>query len=110
MSPIPDSNEISTDIGHSPVSYVAGTPQERSILPPKNPNRPAWHGNYPLFADVALGKVSGRTNDEQIAFYANTGNQGLQFAALGGIIYRNAVAKKVGRTLPTEWFLQDIRS
>jgi alanine dehydrogenase len=37
------------------------------------------------------------------------GNQGLQFSSVGGLVYEKALEAKVGRVLPTEWFLQDIR-
>ena len=37
------------------------------------------------------------------------GNQGLQFAAVAGLVYRKAKAAGLGREIPTEWFLQDIR-
>jgi transcriptional regulator with XRE-family HTH domain len=37
------------------------------------------------------------------------GTQGLQFAACAGKVVELAKEKKVGRELPTEWFLQDIR-
>ena len=107
--PVVQSDDIRTDIGGSPVAYVAGTSAQRRILPPKNPHGPAWHRELPLFADLARGNVLGRTNDQQITFYANTGNQGLQFAAVGGLMYRNAVSRAVGRMLPTDWFVQDIR-
>jgi len=107
--PVAETDDLRTDIGGSPVSYVAGTAEQRRILPPKNPNSPAWGRDFPLFSDLALKRTKGRTSDDQITFYANTGNQGLQFAAVGGVIYRNAIAKGVGRDLPTEWFVQDIR-
>ncbi len=109
VTPIVETDDIRTDIGGSPVSYVAGSAEQRRILPPKNPHRPAWHHPYPLFADLAFGKVSGRTSPNQITFYANTGNQGVQFAAVGSRMYRNAIARGGGRPIPTEWFLQDIR-
>jgi ornithine cyclodeaminase/alanine dehydrogenase-like protein (mu-crystallin family) len=108
-TPIASSDDIRTDIGGSPIAYVAGTREQRRILPPKNPHGPAWHRDLPLFADLANGQVPGRSSDQQIAFYANTGNQGLQFAAVGGLMYRNALARGAGRTLPTDWFVQDIR-
>jgi len=31
------------------------------------------------------------------------------FAAVGGAVYRKAREQGLGRELPTEWFLQDIR-
>jgi alanine dehydrogenase len=109
VAPVAESDDIRTDIGGSPVSYIAGSAEQRRILPTKNPHKPAWRRDFPLFAELAAGKTLGRTSDEQISFYANTGNQGLQFAAVGSIMYRNAVARGLGRILPTEWFLQDIR-
>jgi hypothetical protein len=48
-------------------------------------------------------------NRDQITFYRNVGNQGLQFSAVGGWVYAQAVKQKRGREIPTAWFLQDIR-
>ena len=42
-------------------------------------------------------------------FYRNVGNQGLQFSSVGGWVYEQAKKNKMGREIPTEWFLQDIR-
>ena len=50
-----------------------------------------------------------RTSRDQITLYLNSGNQGLQFAAVGEVVYRKAKEQGLGRELPTEWFLQDIR-
>jgi len=66
-------------------------------------------GDKPDFADLVSGKAEGRTRPEQITFYRNVGNQGLQFSSVGGWVYEQARAKGVGREIPTEWFLQDIR-
>ena len=69
-----------------------------------------YRGNYfKYFMDVRSGKVPGRTSNKQITFFINAGTQGLQFAACGGKIGELAKKNKVGRELPTEWFLQDIR-
>ena len=51
----------------------------------------------------------GRVSADQITFYYNMGNQGLQFAAAGGLVLEKARAAAVGRPLPTGWFTQDIR-
>jgi len=60
-------------------------------------------------ADLIAGKVKGRTNDEQIT-YSERGNlQGAQFFAVAGKIYEAAKRAGIGRDIPTEWFLQDIR-
>jgi ornithine cyclodeaminase/alanine dehydrogenase-like protein (mu-crystallin family) len=74
----------------------------------------ARHGNMlpdkrVTLADLASGKVLGRTNAEQIT-YSERGNlQGAQFFAIAGKIYEAAREAGLGREIPTEWFLQDIR-
>jgi ornithine cyclodeaminase/alanine dehydrogenase-like protein (mu-crystallin family) len=60
-------------------------------------------------ADLAMGKVEGRTGHDQIT-YSERGNlQGVQFFAVAGKIYELAKRAGLGRQIPTEWFLQDIR-
>ena len=66
-------------------------------------------GDKPEFADLVTGKASGRTRADQVTFYRNVGNQGLQFSSVGGWVYAQAKARGIGRKLPTDWFLQDIR-
>jgi len=66
-------------------------------------------GDKPDFADLVSGKCAGRTSRDQVTFYRNVGNQGLQFSAVGGWVYEQAMRRKIGREIPTEWFLQDIR-
>ncbi len=72
------------------------------------------HGNMlpdkrVTLADLATGKVKGRTGRAQIT-YSERGNlQGVQFFAIAGKIYELAKRANLGREIPTEWFLQDIR-
>jgi alanine dehydrogenase len=66
-------------------------------------------GDKPDFADLVTGKCKGRTGRDQITFYRNVGNQGLQFSSVGGFVYAQAVKTGKGREIPTQWFLQDIR-
>jgi alanine dehydrogenase len=63
------------------------------------------------FADIVnRGMSSARTSDEQIS-YSERGNlQGQQFWSVAGCVYEQARARGLGRELPTEWFLQDIRN
>ena len=62
------------------------------------------------FADILGGTNRGRTARDQIT-YAERGNlQGNQFWAVAAKIYEAAKARKMGREIPTEWFLQDIRN
>jgi alanine dehydrogenase len=105
---LPESERVLAERGHSPMAFVAGTPEEMQRLPAKT-TQGGFGGDYPDYCDLVTGKVMGRTNDTQVTFYHNLGNQGLQFSAVGGLVYRKAKAAGVGREFPTEWFLQDIR-
>ncbi|HXP93786.1 MAG TPA: ornithine cyclodeaminase family protein [Candidatus Binatia bacterium] len=59
-------------------------------------------------ADV-LGGRAGRTSPLQIT-YSERGNlQGLQFFAVASAAYEAARKQGIGREIPTDWFLQDIR-
>lgn len=59
--------------------------------------------------DLLAGRTRGRISPEQVT-YSERGNvQGAQFFAVAGAVYEAARAAGVGRELPTEWFLQDIR-
>jgi alanine dehydrogenase len=61
------------------------------------------------YTDIVNKTGRGRTSPEQIS-YSERGNlQGNQFWALAGHIYELAKEKGIGREIPTEWFLQDIR-
>ena len=99
---------VRSGVGHSPLAYIAGTDEEMQRLP--EPRRQSlFRRDFPDFNDLAAGRARGRTRAEDITIYINGGNQGLQFAAVGGLVYEAALARGAGRTLPTEWFLQDIR-
>ena len=66
-------------------------------------------GSDVMFADIAGGRAQGRTTAGQIT-YSERGNiQGAQFYAVAGAVYEAARERGIGRELPTEWFLQDIR-
>jgi alanine dehydrogenase len=67
-------------------------------------------GNTMTFEDIVNGKRSGRTSPEQIS-YSERGNlQGNQFWAVAATVYELARQQGLGREIPTEWFLQDIRN
>ena len=56
------------------------------------------------------GRAKGRTSADQIT-YSERGNlQGAQFFAVAGKVYEAAKRAGLGREIPTEWFLQDIRN
>ncbi len=63
----------------------------------------------PTLADLVTHKIPGRTSRDQITYYHNMPGCGIQFASVGARILERARKEGVGRELPTEWFLQDIR-
>jgi alanine dehydrogenase len=114
------SDRFQAERGLSPAAFIGGTEEEMKRLPEKNPE-PGFGGDSPEFtdrgrggdkpdfADLVSGRAQGRTSPDQITFYRNVGNQGLQFSSVGGLVYERAVARGMGREIPTDWFLQDIR-
>jgi len=106
--------------GHSPAAFIGGTSEQQHVIPEKNPS-PGFGGDSPDFTDrgrggdkpefkdLVTGKCEGRTSRDQITFYRNVGNQGLQFSSVGGLVYEKIVVSGMGRDIPTEWLLQDIR-
>lgn len=106
--------------GFSPAAFIGGTTEQMKLIPEKNPepgfggDSPEFKdrgkgGDKPDFADLISGKASGRTSPDQVTFYRNVGNQGLQFSSVGGWVYSQAMAQGLGREIPTDWLLQDIR-
>jgi ornithine cyclodeaminase/alanine dehydrogenase-like protein (mu-crystallin family) len=66
-------------------------------------------GRAVFLQELLSGKKQGRTSAKQIT-YSERGNiQGAQFFAVAGKVYELAKAKGLGREIPTEWLLQDIR-
>lgn len=106
--------------GLSPAAYIGGTVEEMKRIPEGNA-QPGFGGDSPEFmdrgrggdkpdfADLVTGRCRGRTGRDQVTFYRNVGNQGLQFSSVGGWVYAQALKAGKGRTIPTDWFLQDIR-
>jgi alanine dehydrogenase len=115
-----ETERFQAERGLSPAAFIGGTADEMKRIPEKNP-QPGFGGDSPEFtdrgkggdkpdfADLVTGKCRGRTGRDEVTFYRNVGNQGLQFSAVGGFVYAQAVKARKGRTIPTEWFLQDVR-
>src|SRR5579883_2520914 len=77
---------------------------------PRRAHGAAVAGRRVSLADLAEGRVKGRTSADQIT-YSERGNlQGAQFYAVAGKVYELAKCAGLGREIPTEWFLQDIRN
>ena len=62
------------------------------------------------FADIVAGNHPGRTSADQVT-YSERGNlQGAQFFGIAGRVYEKALAMGLGHTVPTDWFVQNIRN
>jgi ornithine cyclodeaminase/alanine dehydrogenase-like protein (mu-crystallin family) len=88
------------------LSWVAGTPEETAIIPRGSAPDPAA---MPTLADLIGGRTPGRTSPEQTTFFHNVGMFGSQFVAVAGAAYENALRAGVGREIPTDWFLENVR-
>jgi alanine dehydrogenase len=106
---MPETDHIKGGIGHSPMAYIAGTEDDRKRLPIRDDKTSGFKVNFPDYCDIMTDPSKGRTSDDQITYYHNMGFQGLQFASVGGLVYRKARAAGKGHEIPTELFLQDIR-
>jgi ornithine cyclodeaminase/alanine dehydrogenase-like protein (mu-crystallin family) len=78
-------------------------------LPGVRREKPRDWSRYPEICDLIAGRAPGRTDDKQITFFLNNVGTGVQFAAMGYCAYRAAKEKGLGREIPTDWFLQDIK-
>lgn len=89
---------------------ILGSEEDRARRPTDDAYRRRYKPtSYPMLADVIAGKITGRTSDTETIFYHNT-SAGLQFAAVGRLVYEKAKAAGLGFVIPIDWFLQDIRN
>jgi ornithine cyclodeaminase/alanine dehydrogenase-like protein (mu-crystallin family) len=74
---------------------------------------PGFRGRAVPLVDLIAGTTPGRTSDAEISSSGGVvrggGKQGLQFVTVASLVYDRARAAGLGREIPTEWFLQDIR-
>src|SRR2546426_10489282 len=66
-----------------------------------------WN-SLPDVGDLLTGKAKGRSSAKEITCFVNNIGMGMQFAAVGGYVYKRALAKGIGKEIPTEWFLQTV--
>jgi alanine dehydrogenase len=88
-------------------SFVAGTAEDRARIP-RSRVSDRQH-DYPMLFDYAGSPAPVRRGNDDITLFLNWGTQGLQFASVAGATYRAARDRGLGRGLPDEVFLQDIR-
>jgi alanine dehydrogenase len=67
----------------------------------------AWDDIHEI-QELVAGQIKGRTRPDQITLYNNNTGSGIQFAAVGAAVMKRARAMRLGRELPTEWFLESV--
>ena len=104
-----------------PINDPSWQPTDEFLAYRAVPDSPVWaehtHGRIRRppegvrqvsYEDVLRGEPV-RTSPDQITFSERGNVQGAQFFAVAGLVYELARERGLGRELPTEWFLQDIR-
>jgi len=89
------------------LGYVAGSEVERTRVP--HVDLPAEIIEMPTLVDVISGRTMGRTHKAQTSFFLNVGAIGAQFEGVAAAVYQKAKQQGLGREIPTEWLLQDVR-
>ena len=87
--------------------YILGSQKDRDRRPLDRFYRRRYVSvERPTLSDIVGGKSPGREHKHQVIFY-DMMSAGIQFAAVGRIVYEKAKALGMGVPIPGDWFLQD---
>jgi len=64
--------------------------------------------DLPTISQLVNGQHPGRVKEDAISCFCNNVGLGLQFAAVGSEVLARAREARVGREIPTDWFLEDV--
>jgi ornithine cyclodeaminase/alanine dehydrogenase-like protein (mu-crystallin family) len=64
--------------------------------------------DFPTLSQLVNGEHPGRLKDDGISCFCNNVGLGLQFAAVGSEVLARAREARVGREIPTDWFLESV--
>ena len=96
---------------HDPVEYLvpsrAAATSDEPTAGGGHHAEPDW-GAYPELQDLIGGQSPGRTSEGEVTGFVNNIGLGIQFAAVGAVIYEAAQRANAGRQIPVEWFLQSV--
>jgi ornithine cyclodeaminase/alanine dehydrogenase-like protein (mu-crystallin family) len=88
-------------------AYLAGRPEQQAKVPRGGDGASQ---SYPTIAQVIGTDWAARRAPGEVTLFLPIGTQGVQFAALGGLVLSRCEAQGRGQLLPAEWFLEDIRN
>jgi ornithine cyclodeaminase/alanine dehydrogenase-like protein (mu-crystallin family) len=84
-------------------------PPRAGDLPGVRREKPRDWSRFPEIGDLISGRARGRTSPDEITFFLNNIGTGVQFAAVGHAVLTRSREMGLGREVPTDWFLQDIK-
>lgn len=64
--------------------------------------------DFPTLSELVNGQHPGRTENSAVSCFCNNVGLGLQFAAVGSEVLARAREARLGREIPTDWFLEDV--
>lgn len=64
--------------------------------------------DFPTLSQLVNGQHPGRLKEDAISCFCNNVGLGLQFAAVGSEVLARAREARVGREIPTDWFLESV--
>ena len=64
--------------------------------------------DFPTLSQLVTGQHPGRLKEDAISCFCNNVGLGLQFAAVGSEVLARAREARVGREIPTDWFLESV--
>jgi len=94
------------------LTYAAGTksgPEFKAKKAGKRAHGAMVESKTVLLKELLRNKEKGRTSSSQITFSERGNIQGAQFFSVAGKVYELAREKGLGKEIPTDWLLQDIR-
>jgi len=89
------------------IKYVALPQQERATI--RRSHGIVGEKKVVFLEDILAGHTQGRTSPDEITYSARGNLQGMQFYSVAAKVYERAREKGLGREIPTDWLLQDIR-
>ena len=95
-----------TNIGVSPFTTTHGIDEQTVNGKPSTFREDSGIAELPTLADVICGNAPRRENDQQTTCFVNTLGIGLQFAAVGALLYEKAKKQNAGNKIPTDWLTQ----
>lgn len=90
--------------------FVLGSEEDRARRPMDRHYRRRYQDTaFEELPPIVAGRADGRRDEGELIFFHNI-SAGIQFAAVGRLVYERARERRLGTPLPIDWFLQDIRN